>query len=495
MLRKLLNNLTPNYNSLKSRTVFGIIFLVSLFIRFPFFFRDYIDKDESTFIIMGQSWVNGHLPYVELWDLKPPINFLFFAGVIYAFGKSLIAIRFFGALIIAITSFYSYKITLLVSTKKIAFWCAIFCVFFESLFGSMQGVMSEHISMVFFIPAIYFLLKYEKWYLILIAGILMGLTSMVKLNMAYPITWAGFYFIYNYTRRKEYTKGIINTIAFGSGILLIIALTIFPYYYNGNVDLWWNSVIKAPLTYIESRRSSFLSFAPLIMLLTVFFVFAKKKNLIDFKNQTIQVLLIITIGIVVSFIKGGRLNGHYLIQLYPVLLILVSIFISNISFLKRLTYKPILAILLLLIPMESYLEYIAIIKNKNEKGSYFNGEGIEIPLYLEKNNIDTTSILFTEYHIGYWFLETNPPTKSATHPSNIYRSELFPFYKNPRITVLEEIRFILEEKRPQIIVKRKGKELLDRKLVDENKYANNYLEHHYKLLKTIGNAIIYQRLK
>lgn len=495
MLRKRLNYLTPNYHSLKSNSVFCILFLVSFFIRFPFFFRDYIDKDESTFIIMGQSWVNGHLPYMELWDLKPPVNFLFFASIIYAFGKSLIAIRLFGALIVAITSFYVYKITLKVSTPKTGFWCAIFCVFLQSLFGSVQGVMSEHISIVFFIPALYLLLNSDRWYAVILAGILMGLTAMVKLNMAYPIALVGLYFIYKYTINKAYKKGFTNTLAFGVGILLTIFLTILPYYYNGNLDLWWNSVIKAPLVYTESRRSSLLSFAPLVLLLTAFLLFAQKRKLLDFKNQTIQVLLVVTIGVVTSFIKGGRLNGHYLIQLYPLLLILVGICISKISILKKQSYAPILSIFLLLIPMESYLEYTAILKNKIEKGSFFNGEGIEVPRYLKKNNINTTSILFTEYHIGYWFLATNPPTKSATHPSNIYRSELFPFYQNSRTTVLEEIRFILEVKQPQIIVKRKGKELVDRKLVAENTYANHYLDLHYKLLETIGDALIYQRLK
>ena len=145
MLTKLFDYLSPKYNSLKNRSIFGILFLITFFIRLPFFFRDYIDRDESTFILMGQSWVNGHLPYMELWDLKPPLNFLFFAGILYTFGKSLIAIRFFGVLIVAITAYFTYKITTIVSTKKVGFWAAIFCVFLQSLFGSMQGVMSEHI--------------------------------------------------------------------------------------------------------------------------------------------------------------------------------------------------------------------------------------------------------------------------------------------------------------------------------------------------------------
>ena len=221
MLTKLLDYLTPKYNSLTNTSVFGILFLITFFIRLPFFFRDYIDRDESTFILMGQSWVNGHLPYMELWDLKPPLNFLFFAGIIYTFGKSMIAIRFFGVLIVAVTAFFTYKITTLVSTQKVGYWVAIFCVFLQSLFGSMQGVMSEHISMLFFMPALYILLRYTEWYWLLVAGLLMGLTAMVKLNMAYPIALAGIYYLYTTVSQKEYKKAVTHTFLYGFGILLV----------------------------------------------------------------------------------------------------------------------------------------------------------------------------------------------------------------------------------------------------------------------------------
>ncbi|MEM9869038.1 MAG: glycosyltransferase, partial [Bacteroidota bacterium] len=103
MFDNVLRVLTPNYQKLSWQNVLLVLVLVTLFIRFPFFFRDYVDRDESTFIIMGQSWVNGHLPYTHLWDLKPPITFLFFASIITIFGKSFIAIRLFGALLVALT--------------------------------------------------------------------------------------------------------------------------------------------------------------------------------------------------------------------------------------------------------------------------------------------------------------------------------------------------------------------------------------------------------
>tara|TARA_R110002033_G_scaffold58464_4_gene108035 strand:- start:23897 stop:25384 length:1488 start_codon:yes stop_codon:yes gene_type:complete len=494
MLTKLLSSLTPNYQKLKRTTVFILIFLVSFFIRLPFFFRDYIDRDESTFIIMGQSWAEGHLPFIELWDLKPPINFLFFAGIIYLFGKSMIAIRFFGVLIVAITAFFTYKIAIKVSTLKIAFWSAIFCVFFQSLFGSMQGVMSEHISMVFFMPALYLLIKYNKWYWVALAGILMGLTCMVKLNMAYPIAFIGLYQLYNYYKNGALRKGIYNSLFYGFGILLVIFLTILPYYLKGTPEIWWNSVIEAPLVYASSRRSSIFSFAPLVLILLLFLYVSKRKKYLNFNNPDIQISIVVTITVILSFIKGGRINGHYLIQLYPILLILIGIVLGKLSFPKNIYLKPLCILMLLLIPLESYLEYTSIFKNKVDKGTFFNGEGIEIPHYLIENNIDTSNIFFSEYHIGYWYLNAKPPTKAATHPSNVYKSELYPFFNNPRTTALEEITFILEDLEPQIIVRRKGSLILDKKLIDENIYVNEYLNQNYKVLTSIGKSIIYQRL-
>ena len=198
MLDRLINKLTPRYQNLKYRTVFLILFIVSLFVRLPFFFRDYIDRDESTFILMGQSWVNGHLPYTELWDLKPPITYLFFASIIYIFGKSFLAIRLVGALIVAITAFYTYKISLTATTKKVGLWAAIGCVALLSMFGSLQGVMSEHICMVFFMPALYLLLKKTSTFWYVVAGLLMGLSLMTNLNLAYVVLALGVSILYTY---------------------------------------------------------------------------------------------------------------------------------------------------------------------------------------------------------------------------------------------------------------------------------------------------------
>ena len=221
---------------------------------------------------------------------------------------------------------------------------------------------------------------------------------------------------------------------FGLGILTVIFLTFLPYYGNGYPEVWWKSVVLASLEYAGARRYSIFGFLPITLLMGTFFYFSWKRNYLDFKNPTVQWVTLAVVGIIFSFIKGGRINGHYLIQLHPIFMILFAIFVSQISYLKKWNYRPYAFFLLLLLPAESYLEYGNIIKTKITQDTFFNGEGITVPNYIKEHQINAENILFLGYHVGYWSLNAKPPTKSATHPSNICRNELFPFYDNPRET-------------------------------------------------------------
>jgi hypothetical protein len=482
-----------NNSPSKNKSVFLLLSIITFFIRLPFFFRDYIDRDESTFILLGQSWVDGHLPYTQLWDLKPPLTFAFFAAIIYIFGKSFIAIRIVGSLLVIITSFFTYKLAVRFSSKQTALWASLFCVFLLSLFGSLQGVMSEHICMAFFIPAIYLLATKKENYWFAIAGVLMGITVMVKLNMAYPALILGLYLVYDFVKSKQ-INSFWNFSLYGLGILFVIALTILPYYLNNQTIVWWKSVILAPLEYTEARRFSIFKLAPTFIVVGLFLFYCLKRKIFSTKDRPTIILLLAIVGVLVSFIKGGRINGHYLIQLHPMLILLVVVAIGKLmSFYKWRIPKNII-LLLLLIPIESYLEYGNVIKNKIEKGSFFNGEGFSVPKYISEKKLDTKNILFLGYHIGYWNLETLPPTVASTHPSNICREELFPFFDNPRKTSREELKYIMESLEPNTIVVRKGRRVFDKKEVEANQYIDSYLAKHYKVEATVEKAEILQRL-
>lgn len=481
-------------SQLKSRTVFLILTGITFLIRFPFFFRDYVDRDESTFILLGQSWVDGYLPYTQLWDLKPPLTFAFFASIIYAFGKSFIAIRFFGALLVAITAFYTYKIGTKITTKLISLWASLFCVVLLSLFGSLQGVMSEHICMGFFIPALYLIVSKKGTVWLFASGILMGMVVMVKLNMAYPILLIGLFLCSEIFSTKNSTNPR-EVVSFGTGIIVVVLLTILPYYINNQFQIWWDSVILAPLEYTEARRFSIFKLAPTFILIGGFLFYCWKKGIISLKKRTSILLLVAICGVLISFFKGGRVNGHYLIQVHPMLVIFVAIMIHQLYHQSKITIPKSFLFILLLIPVESYMEYVNVFKNKITRGTFFNGEGFSVPSYIKENHLDTENILFFGYHIGYWNLNELPPSLASTHPSNICRDELYTFFNNPRRNSLEELQFLMEELRPKTVVVRKGRLVFDKLEIEENEYINAYLTRYYKVEATVENAEILKRLE
>nr|WP_223826691.1 glycosyltransferase family 39 protein [Flagellimonas sp. S3867] len=443
---------------------------------------------------MAQSWVEGHLPYTQLWDLKPPITFLFFAVIIKVFGKSFIAVRFFGVVLVALTALFTYGIGRKVTTRKVSFWCAVFCVFLLSSFGSLQGVMSEHICTLFFVLGVYLLLSKESkgWYLVI--GLLFGLSVMSKLNMAYPLLSLVVYLIWDAWAKRQFWHSFHRLVFMGIGFIALVVMTAVPYYLQGEIQIWWVSIFEAPLAYAGSKQHSFLKTLPFVFIIVGLLFGGYKSKIVDFKSKPVQLLTAITIGVLISFMQTGKVNGHYLIQLYPFILIPLGIALSKLPSIPK-KYTFVVVFLFVLLPMEAYLEYANVISNKVEKGSFFNGEGIDVPNYIIENNIDTENIFFTEYHIGYWVLGEHPLTKAATHPSSITREELFPYMNNPRKTGMQELRYILEVVKPETVVARKGKHIFDKKLTEFNFYIDSYLEENYTLIKTIDRGLVYQRLK
>lgn len=425
---------------------------VSLMIRFPFFFRDYIDHDESTFILMGQALVDGHLPYVKYWDLKPPLVFYFFAGIIAIFGKSMLAIRIIGSLVVALSAFYTFKLSEFYLSKVASFFSGLLTIYLLSLFGAMQGVMSEHLAALPLVMGMFFLNKKQNFNHLLLVGFLFGLAIMFRLNLAYAIFFVNaFICLYGGLNWDSVKKGIYLSL----GVFLAIGISLFPYILTQQLALIKSSVIEASIAYSAASKQ-IVKTLPLIFFIILLSVLAYR--LMQPKKSKFALLLLITmlLGQAFMFLLSGKVNGHYLIQIFPFLLI---IFVGLISLIpisaKFKTLLPkLLLILFLFLPIESYLEIGTLFKSKKEENSLYNGEGHSIPRYLiHKYGAESAkNSFFLNEHIGYWILDTMPPTAITMHPSNLIRETTFDYVENTQKTPLKELQYILEEKQPNFII-------------------------------------------
>lgn len=113
--------------------IFFTLISISILIRLPYFFHSAIGPNEATFILMGQSIVDGNLPYIELWDLKPPLAFVPYAISIWLFGKSIIAVRLLvGAICLGIASYLTYRTGNYIWGRRVGFLAALMSIVFVS---------------------------------------------------------------------------------------------------------------------------------------------------------------------------------------------------------------------------------------------------------------------------------------------------------------------------------------------------------------------------
>ena len=146
--------------------------------------REVIDWDESVFILMAANVLDGHLPYVELFDNKPPLIFFMLAGVMAVFGESLLAVRLFGdvcilascAAVFAIARHWTDPISAGLGTLTFVAISAAY------IFG--QHTSSELPATALLMAALWLLLaRRDRLWAVACAGLLISLATLTRSNL------------------------------------------------------------------------------------------------------------------------------------------------------------------------------------------------------------------------------------------------------------------------------------------------------------------------
>ena len=481
---------------------------ITILIRLPFFFIDTINWDESTYILMGQYILDGHLPYVDFWDLKPPIAFLCYAFFIAGF-KSIISVRIAGALCIFLTSFFTYLVGKRICNNNISFLSAILFIFLSSLLESGQATMAEHVALVPLVGALSLLATQKSTPLILFfSGILMAIASMIRLNLAYVALIILFFILLESLLRSGSYKHIF---AYLFGNFLVIAFSYLPYAID-YPKIWWSSVILAPLRYSELQRSALEAFreqvlnlfanhsslSPLLYLVwtggfagTALFI-AQWKSYSRTKKRSFILIFLFLVGTVISILKGGATHAHYLIQLAPFISLLSAIAFHKLltCSVRRLTISTIiLSLAISLKPIIS--QYVKVVSNIFVNKEITYGAAYEIAEFLKQENLSGEPVYMMTDHIVYWFISQKPLSK-VVHPSNISREYILRMIDGAGPTSEIEMNNILTQN-PEFIVKRENTMYL-RRMKKARLLFEEVLRTKYELIKTIQGRQIYRRI-
>lgn len=456
------------------------LFAVTLFIRFPFFFRDSIDHDESTFILIGNTITDGYLPYDYLWDLKPPLLFYVFAFVEYIFPHSLIAVRLFGVIIVFLSAVFLLQITRAVRVRN-GFLIALSYIILSSLFGSLQCVMSEHVAMFFFLPGLLFYLKNKSTGSFMLAGIFFGCALLCKLNLAYTVIALSAYYFFFHLKSTGLIPVIKKCAALSAGVIIPFAAIVTPYLLAGKLKLFIDSVFMATLEYGHTTRVSVLqklSVAGWLIALGLLVSFLAIKFAAKEQKNNAWLFIVLLLSTIFTFYSIGSVTGHYLIQIFPFLSILIFGFIFR--FESRPGYMK-YVLLVLLVSAESYIEYYRIVKQYAAKSTFYNGKAFRSLEELKRLQLEHKKIFFADYHIAYWFLHKYPLAKSVTHPSSLSRPAFFKHFGDNRNS-LEEVIYVMEVINPEVIVSRRDNLSFFPETSPENIYFINKTKSDYDLV-------------
>lgn len=476
---------------------------LTLVVRLPFFFPAVINWDESTFILIGQNILNGNMPLVGLWDIKPPVGFLIFAAIIAALGQTILAVRLAGALFVAAAAVLVYLIGGQTWRWPAGLAAAVLFIFTATLMPSgAPAVMLEHLAIVPLLAAVLLLVaRPPSAAVCFAAGVLFMLATMIRLNLALVAVFAGVYILLVPSPRPlaaSFRRGL----AFAAGNALVLALTFLPYWLAGEQAIWWSTLVVGPLQYnssdsymlmsVDSQREVILDgilhlprdlgavlsgapfashevfgrplleeFAPslLAMLLAgagAGFVLAIVRRGAAGPSQKQAMLLIglMLIGTELSVILTGKFSYHYLIQVVPFLSLFAGLFISELAASRAWPAAALATVVFLILAAGPLFGEYALLAGRVRAGlPLAHGPAYEVAAFLREDGAVGRPIYLMDDQIVYWFLGQEPLSRVTVHPSGIVNEGMLRASGVANPTPEAQLAYVLDQ-HPAYIVTR-----------------------------------------
>ena len=432
---------------------------VTLVTRLPYFSVSVINWDESTFAILGQDLLDGHLPYTHLWDTKPPLVYVAFALFIYLFGRSIVALRIGGVLCVwAASSIVYYGVSR--RWDRLPGWIAALVVIVAcATLPAGQATMSEHLALVPLSLVLVILLNADFHGARAFGlGVLLGLCVLIRADTAIlAVGVATIVFVEAEGRRLS--EGVRRAVWLAAGTCVPLLLTIVTYALLEQLAILRTTFMDASFAYVTlaggaARRWSLLwqiwtnlaSLAAgpvLLVVVGVGLIFATGAE----GRRPAAVLMGVSAALFAGLVLAGGGFGHYVLIEAPVVGVAAGLVVHAHRH-RRVVVLSLFALVLVASVGGLARRYIA-------QGSGPGGIGGEdlpkrLARYLGDRHVAGQYVFFNTAHVAGWLSRVEHPSKFV-HPSNLTRLELLRAVDGPSASVESELRGMLG-KRPVFLV-------------------------------------------
>jgi 4-amino-4-deoxy-L-arabinose transferase-like glycosyltransferase len=497
-----------------------IFFLILVCIlRISTFFQSVIDWDESVYLLMSKSMLDGNLPYTQVWDHKPPGIYLLFSLSQIVFGQSVISIRILTCIFVSISCLFLYKSGNVINpnNNQNGLLAGILYAFFSlkngglsantELFFAFFNILSFYLVFITLFVSNKELIFYKFRFFII--GLIMGISLHIKYLVIFDflailLTIISFYYLKSNHRRWIELAKIVICLLTGAFIPFLLFMLYFLKSGYLNEYIYANFIankIYSAETQFSIRYFSEVIFGQsvqnhplwLCLFLTPFYLYF----LIPRKSETSYKFYVLLIWFFMAFIgtcATKKFYPHYFLQVLPPLCLISSYMVINLldtANLKpiRLRFALILIFLFPLLlssskPLKASMQFI------NKKYVQISDDWKDTPTlvsnYIKSRITEDDYIYMADYQpIVYFLTNSKIPTKYVL-PNWFIKKEFSRFIG---INLTHELSNILKKDPVYIVIKNSDK------LNGNNEFyirIRNHVREKYVLENTINNVLLYR---
>ncbi len=462
-----------------------LFFLVAALVFKVFtFFYSVIDIDESTYLLIGKELFKGKILYVDYYDTKPIGIFLIFGLLETITGQGILFSRLLAALIIGLTSFYLYRLKLIITGNRyVSIFAGIIYLILASMYRFTYAANTELFFIFFTILSFNILFKGERDFRFFAGGLIAGFGFIIKYMVAFDmLAYALFLLFLVFKQRMRFLKLMKAGILLFTGFIIPVGMVILFYTIIGHLEEFQSFSFSFLMKYQQATGMQeywkmvidvHVKYLPAFIL----FYYFLYRNFLRIPKQSYSFFVIIwTVMTYIAVLSLKKPNTHYVIQVFPVMaFVIADIFaIPNRSgdFIKKhaAQFLSWTVGILLIISLINQLYYV--FKNDHPR---------QIARYLEER-MDKDGIIYVSgyKHIIYYLLEQPPPTPYVHPTMFVYADHI----NKLDIDLDREIGLVLDQK-PQFIVYR----------IDSYMYGHEayFLRNYEKSAEFDNNIYVYKR--
>lgn len=432
-----------------------------------------LGPDSGLFAYIGSAIVKGQVPYLDMWDHKPPVAFYLNALAVLLFGQTPWAIWWFNLIWITFS-----VIAFLFVIRKMMGWLAAFSSSLVFLLAVMNpaifqgGNLTEIYGLLFQVlvvgTAYHFLTtKQDRW--VFLAGLLTGLAFMTKPTTVALGLSCGTVILGMSLVRREFKSLWQRSICFAAGLLMPIGVGALYWFIMGALNEFLAASIIYNLGYVGtgapflwSIKHTVLSVFPGMFISKIYwiaaiaflpYIFINFRKLVQFlvpdrkrveralgeilsPVETTMLAIFVTLPIELVFASlGGRNFGHYFLSLVPAVATVIAYIVwklttslQNLSHKRGVISLSLVACWVLLTAGVFLWSGTALRGELPTRGQWESLSSVFNDRYpmgkLEKYVMESTGpedpVLVWHIHLGINFTTNRRPPQRILFPANIF---------------------------------------------------------------------------